>query len=668
MATIIDLGKKVKAKYPEYNDLSDYEVGRRVKAKYQEYNDFEDVSPMSFDVPKPEIPQEQRQQTLQQKEVELKKEADKGVLGQIPAAFAQQAKNLPFVGGAIRLGGILKNAINSKSDAKSAGETVTSNNQQLQLLRKGIADLEAQGKDATKTKQAYNDLLAKTDIASQQIDTVRANIPTNSQAAGALVQTGLDVLTAGTFKPKPANIPSVISAVTKPTSGFLPKVAKIATGAGVGYGYDTSLGLQGDRGEDRAGKNAFIPGVGTAIGAIAPTITETLGAVKRPDSAKIMQRVARISKGKQAKFEKTAGESVGEYLVKRDIYGDQDQVAQKLYDRFQTSKGVADDALASIQGTYRAKQVDTALDELIAREARVSSPGAPSKDLARVNTLFNKNKGEGLTMSEINEVKRLYERNNKLDYLKQNLPESVARANNIDNAIREWQFAQARKAGLQNLPEINRETRLAKQLLDDLGAESAGSAGNNAVTLTDWIALSGGDPTSISLFLGKKTLGNKKIQSSIAQSRFAKKPSDKVGIPTARFDERLALPAPKTGSPRVSIETPINLPRKLESRIETAESVRRNFANIKTRVPQLPLLPAPSGRPNFNAANPDAIVSLPVNRRIEYTGSKNVIGKSKPANLPKRGKVTRLPSILFDEPYIPNDKLPVIRFGRRKRK
>lgn len=43
--TIIDLGKKVKAKYPgQYDDLPDAEVGRRVKAKFPgQYDDFADV-------------------------------------------------------------------------------------------------------------------------------------------------------------------------------------------------------------------------------------------------------------------------------------------------------------------------------------------------------------------------------------------------------------------------------------------------------------------------------------------------------------------------------------------------------------------------------------------------------------------------------------------------
>jgi hypothetical protein len=43
--TIIDLGKKVKAKYPgQYDDLADDEVGRRVKAKFPgAYDDFTDI-------------------------------------------------------------------------------------------------------------------------------------------------------------------------------------------------------------------------------------------------------------------------------------------------------------------------------------------------------------------------------------------------------------------------------------------------------------------------------------------------------------------------------------------------------------------------------------------------------------------------------------------------
>lgn len=42
--TVLDLGRMVKSKYPDYADMSDLEVGRSVKAKYpNDYGDFSDV-------------------------------------------------------------------------------------------------------------------------------------------------------------------------------------------------------------------------------------------------------------------------------------------------------------------------------------------------------------------------------------------------------------------------------------------------------------------------------------------------------------------------------------------------------------------------------------------------------------------------------------------------
>jgi len=249
---------------------------------------------------------------------------------------------------------------------------------------------------------------------------------------------------------------------------------------------------------------------------------------KALDPAKIMQRVARISKQKQADFQRRAGKSVGQYLVDNGIFGTIDDITSQLFDRFQKSRGAADGALERLDKRnpqlYQPTPVGSVLDELFSRETRVSSPGAKSRDFDRVRQLKQKFDSEGLNMTEINEVKRLYERNVRVDYLKENKPEAVARATNLDSAIREWQFAKAEELGLKNLPDINRETMLAKQLLDDLGKEYAGSAGNNAVTLTDWIIISELDPTAIGAFLAKKGLSDKGIQSAIAR-RLAGEPT-----------------------------------------------------------------------------------------------------------------------------------------------
>jgi hypothetical protein len=44
MATVIDLGKAIKAKYPQYADMDDAELGRKMKEKYPQYSDYSEVS------------------------------------------------------------------------------------------------------------------------------------------------------------------------------------------------------------------------------------------------------------------------------------------------------------------------------------------------------------------------------------------------------------------------------------------------------------------------------------------------------------------------------------------------------------------------------------------------------------------------------------------------
>ena len=39
----IDLGQKIKAKHPQYTDLSDEELGRKIVAKYPQYQDIVDA-------------------------------------------------------------------------------------------------------------------------------------------------------------------------------------------------------------------------------------------------------------------------------------------------------------------------------------------------------------------------------------------------------------------------------------------------------------------------------------------------------------------------------------------------------------------------------------------------------------------------------------------------
>lgn len=277
--------------------------------------------------------------------------------------------------------------------------------------------------------------------------------------------------------------------------------------------------------------------VKAAAGAAANAGRAVSGAAKTvsvaADPTSIMNRVARVTPSRAVKFAKlSGGDDIGSYLVKRGIYGDVEEVAKQLYGRFQQSREAADAALAKLPGTYQPTPIKTALGELLSREVRVSPKGVMSPDLKRVMALKNKLDAAGLDMSEINEVKRLYEKNIRLDYLRQNLPEGVARATNLDSAIREWQMAKAESLGLANLRSINKETQLARELADALGREYGGKLGNNAITITDWILLAGGDPTALAAFGLKKLFSNKTVLSAIARKLGGKAT---VGAPEATF-------------------------------------------------------------------------------------------------------------------------------------
>ena len=339
----------------------------------------------------------------------------------------------------------------------------------------------------------------------------------------------------------------------------------IATGATAGgqggalFGF--GRGLQEDKGLGGAATDALVyGGLGALGGAAFGGAIGLPGAVYRGVSqrsnvaANIMTRNARIPQSQQSRFANMADESVGSYLTRRGIYGNKEQIAEQLVQRWQESKSVADAALEALDRNsvsplrFKPAPVQDALEEMLKRELASSAPNSPSRNLARVQELYKKYNGDGLSMTEINEVKRLFERTVKLDYVKQNIPTSVQKANSIDNAIRGWQFNQAEAMGLTNLKEINKETQLAKQLADDLGRQIDKEGGNRSITLTDWIILAEGDPTAVAAFVAKKFAERGTVQSSLARS-LAGKPT--VPKPSAMVREPLPHPLLGGGSTRL---------------------------------------------------------------------------------------------------------------------
>lgn len=328
--------------------------------------------------------------------------------------------------------------------------------------------------------------------------------------------------------------------------GALGTVEGLATmlGAGtVSNSVRSSIGKVGSISRDAAKKldNVNLELKGVSLPGPAG-ITEAVDLGMKPSA--LMQKVARIPKGKQTKFEELAGESVGTYLVERQIFGTPDQIVDQLVERLNKSRGRIDERLAQIEGTSKKPVIKTALDDLIERDTRVSTIGAKSADSDRITELYKQHQTSGLTLSEINEVKRLYERNVRVDYLNSlsSSPEKLVRATNIDSSLRTLVEDEAAKRGFDIVKNLNKETQLAKQLADDLGAEYAGSAGNNSVSLTDWILLAeaANSPTAAVAFGVKKTMGSKNAMSAVAKL-MAKNSGAKAELPDAKVTNQAPI-------------------------------------------------------------------------------------------------------------------------------
>ncbi len=186
-------------------------------------------------------------------------------------------------------------------------------------------------------------------------------------------------------------------------------------------------------------------------------------------------------------------------------------------EKFVQSKSAVDNAIDGLNGRYKNGPLADALNGLKEKAKIVASDNVKPDYANRVNELVTKYNEGGLTMREINETKRLYERNVKLGYNKLMNADKVETATNIDSALRKWQFDKAEELGLKNLKEMNKQTQTSKYLVDTLGEQLVGKSGLNSVNLTDWIVLGGGTPQSIAGFLTKKFFSSKAVQAKIAE-------------------------------------------------------------------------------------------------------------------------------------------------------
>lgn len=268
----------------------------------------------TFNVPEKVKTSEQKIQQYQSEQGAYDKEANKGFLGRFGSALLRNIA--PSEAG---LGKSLSSIFNvgSKSDKGLQDAVAMGEDTKLNLL-KTIKTQEAKGLDTTALKQAYNEQVKAVEETKKKAGDL-SELPSTAKVSGQLAGTALDLLTAGTygkaktgamstgslFRGSPI-VKTAATAVGAPEIGNLASqkagglfsrqgAKNIARGAIPGYATDVAMGLQGERGENREGAAAFIPGLSTAIGTSIPVIseaTQTVKNIRNPEPRIIEKRMS----------------------------------------------------------------------------------------------------------------------------------------------------------------------------------------------------------------------------------------------------------------------------------------------------------------------------------------------------------------------------------------
>ena len=240
---------------------------------------------------------------------------------------------------------------------------------------------------------------------------------------------------------------------------------------------------------------------------VAPKVVEWVKKItpSLPKWSDISTRANRFIAWDEQKFVKEIKETPWEFATSRGMKEVWEKAIEKAQQNFERSKAEADTSFEAIQGKFSTKwsSNDIVWDLLKANKEKMDAQPR-NKDRVRVDELFAKyESNEWLSMSEINEAKRIHARNHTYSY-EQRTSNEARNASDIQNDIRDWQFQTAKENWFTNADKVNMETKWWKMFADSLAKKMDRSGANNSIGITDWIVLSGGNPTNIALFLGKK--------------------------------------------------------------------------------------------------------------------------------------------------------------------
>lgn len=212
--------------------------------------------------------------------------------------------------------------------------------------------------------------------------------------------------------------------VVKGVQGFKPRALKLAADTAPGYVSDVVSGVAGQRGEDRTGASAFIPGMGTLLGAGVGAASQVAGSTAKYIAGR-KDRIAKefdntvgqvlqgkssdISTGKRA-FSHLETDGISTYKDLRDRANEKIEIfSNKLDEALETNPNpkLLDnlDLETSVGGqVVKHNYVTEALDQLDDFYSKTNNPNGR----AQIAQIRAKAKTQGLTVKEVNDIARTH--------------------------------------------------------------------------------------------------------------------------------------------------------------------------------------------------------------------------------------------------------------------
>lgn len=360
--------------------------------------------------------------------------------------------------------------------------------------------------------------LPEGDVATNLAKQIPEGTPFREQLEGALQASPLGGLGFGDEKDEVV-FGSIVEAMTdrygsgeraletieRDPVGFLADVSAVMTGgstlgAKVAATSQRTGGLARVlEGTAKAGRAADPVNIAGAIGGQAAKqirrVNELTGFNKtmREFAARQMSDVIDLTRDKGARLAEDLGmtSNPSSFLNKHNVSGTPEQMLSQLTEIWQTSKAVVDERLSKVPGTFKhadAQVILTELSEVLGKQDNLSQ--ASLANFEKLQDLATKHANEGLTLVEMNDLKRTVSNADIINIFKQSsgVKEGL-KAKEIGNALKSVKRLvedEASKAKIPRIRELNRETQRGKALADIV--ERRIRAGRRKSTWTDRIS------------------------------------------------------------------------------------------------------------------------------------------------------------------------------------